>query len=53
MNWIEFLNELQGYKFFDKNGTEIFKWQLFWNKLTPTQVFKKYKSVVRVRENSY
>lgn len=53
MDYLEFTSHLRGFKFFNKNGVELFKYELFFARLTPTQVFTKYIAEKRVTNNEY
>ncbi len=39
----EFCLMLQGYRFYDRKGEEIYKWELFIKGLEPIQIFRKYE----------
>lgn len=49
--FLQFCNELKGYSFHSKKtGYQIFKFELYWSKLTPKQCFEKFESRVIVKE---
>ncbi len=39
----EFYLMLQGYRFYDHKGEEIYKWELFLTGLEPIKIFRKYE----------
>jgi hypothetical protein len=42
-NFIEFCNEVNGYTFYSKkSGNQIFRFEMFWSGLTPSQCFKMF-----------
>jgi len=45
--FLEFCNQLRGYDFYNEKGFQVYKYELFWWKLSPDEVFKKYNSVLR------
>lgn len=49
-NYLEYTQQLRGFDFYHKkSGNQIFKWQLYWSGINPTQVFEKYNKVKRVK----
>ena len=40
--FLEFCNELRGYRIFNKKGFEIYKFTLYWNGLKSSQVREKF-----------
>ena len=44
-NFFEFCIELMGFTFHcKKSGNQIFKYEMFWSKLTPTQCFTNFNT---------
>lgn len=42
LSFLEFTKKYSGKKFLNKNGKEVFKYQIFWNGLSENQIKMKY-----------
>jgi|LakMenEpi03Aug12_release.lakeMendotaPanAssembly.Ray.scaffolds.fasta_scaffold3160771_1 hypothetical protein len=42
ISFLEFTRKYSGKKFINKNGMQVFKYQIFWNGLTENQIKMKY-----------
>jgi hypothetical protein len=38
LTWLEFATEMMGYKNFKYKGKEVFKYQLFWSGVKPSEI---------------
>ena len=42
-SFTQFCNEVSGYTFHDKfTGAQVYRWEMYWSGLTPSQCFKNY-----------
>ena len=51
LTFLQFCNELKGYSFHSKKtGYQVFKFELYWNKISPKQCFSKFDAKVIIKE---
>ena len=53
MNYIEFCNELSGYTFHNKQGKQVYRFEMFWSGLTPSQCFSRFETRRIVKQVAY
>lgn len=52
-SFFEFNKELSGFKFFSKKtGKQIYRFQMYWNGLTPYECFQKYDTKEIVKQHN-
>lgn len=45
MNYLEFTREVNGFNFYNKKTNEqVFRYQMYWSKLTPLQCFQRFNT---------
>jgi hypothetical protein len=53
VTFLEFTRALRGYDFFSKRtGYQVYKYQMYWNNLTPMECFDKFDSKIIINEMS-
>jgi hypothetical protein len=52
LTFLEFCNQLRGYDIYNEKGFQVYKYELFWWKISPTEVFESYKLVLRPIDES-
>ena len=54
MNYMEFINEISGYTFHSKkSGIQIYRFEMFWSGLTPSQCFQRFDTKIIVKQINY
>lgn len=52
LSYFQFCNQLRGYKFYNDKGTQIYNYELYFSGISPADVFKKFKPVIREKKKS-
>ena len=48
--FLEFTNDLKGYTFYcKKTGNQIYRWEMYWNKMSPIQCFKRFDTKIIIK----
>jgi hypothetical protein len=47
LNFLQFIDEFKGKRILNQYGKEVFKYELFWKRLTPSKVKEKFNLVNR------